>query len=600
MKESVKSKSDSFGFRHYIIDGSVRRVKVSSSEKEFKTDNVNSFISKNKCQVRIGSRPQYYRKAPERAISFFHSNKKLFHTNDVDLDKAVIVDGCFDTNRVILERTAIPEVEFPQCLELPNDLNMNVLKKCIKATVRKLKIETLIPPKFEDSLNCKFNKKTKPGFTSEHILGHKTKLSASNSSVLAAKSIWNDIERKSRNIHIEHSKTKDYDLSSVTKSFLKNDLPGKGVYDIGARAKRDVDYDDNDLATSRAIHMPEFHNEIVMAPWIDSITESIKCKRKGPVYIGNSISDFVRYERDIKSSKDFIEGDWKRFDSSLYARICITAISILRCYYPARSIRSDCFFTFIGERIVLKDYYMPGGKILRMIHGLPSGTKCTNLLGSIINLLCLNFCIESRNVKNFSFAVGGDDFVIFCRDLIDECVIEDIKLRSKILGMEFKFLDRKDINSNNLNDLPYFYKYSVRNGEPVLKPADLLQRIFIPWNKSYNNTLKYFNFLEDQIPQLGYPSASLLPFYSIYTNIYNSINIYGARMTVGKIYDRHKTLFNKYSSKIFHKSLVFDTDTIFSFLSTNLDDDAIREANVLLCNPLYVDSHVVRFSGVSL
>jgi len=43
----------------------------------------------------------------------------------------------------------------------------------------------------------------------------------------------------------------------VTRAKLK-----PSIYSIGARNKRDVSYEDGELATSRVVHMPEFHCEL--------------------------------------------------------------------------------------------------------------------------------------------------------------------------------------------------------------------------------------------------------------------------------------------------------------------------------------------------
>lgn len=567
VKKSDKDRYDTKGFRYVVREGRMCRMKVGKDEKEFKTDGVNSFKSLNKHKLRIGTRPQRYRISPEPALTFFNQNKEYFAENEVDLNKFLVVDGCFDTNRTILQRTATPEDVNDECIELPNLSNLNILKKSIKATIRKIKIELISSPTFSQALMCKFSKDTKPGFSAEHVLGHKNKTAAVQDSVSAAKVIWNNLESKARKAGRNSSSTSYRDrLASLVDIMKTSPVPGSGFYDIGARSKRDGDYENDEFASSRAVHMPEFHNEIVMAPWVDSITALIKSRKRGPIYIGNSIAEYIRYERDMLSSKQFLEGDWKRFDSTLYARICIVAIGILRLFYHVDDIRADSFFLFIAHRLVLKDYYFPGGTIVRMIHGLPSGTKSTNLLGSIINLLCLNFCVECANVRKFSFAVGGDDFVIFCRDTISDDVIDEIIERSQALGMQFKFLDKKVTSSNKLEDYPYFYKYTVRDGKPFIKPADLLQRIFVPWNKRYNSSLKYFNFLEDQFPQLGYPNAALLPFYSIYCNMHRRL-FKGVRISIGSVYQKHRILFEKYSSKIYHKSLNYSRDEIFTFLS---------------------------------
>ena len=97
---------------------------VTSDEKIFQTDGINSITSHRKSKIRIGTRPQYYRKPPEPASMFFHANTKLFDSNGIDLDKAVIVNGCYDTNRVTLERTAVPQIGDTFATQPPNKQNM--------------------------------------------------------------------------------------------------------------------------------------------------------------------------------------------------------------------------------------------------------------------------------------------------------------------------------------------------------------------------------------------------------------------------------------------------------------------------------------------
>lgn len=582
-KTSDKSNTSGKSYSYILRNGRLCRMSSGADTKIFKTDGINSFIAKRKSKIRIGSRPQNYRKAPEPALAFYNSNKPILDSFEVDVNKAVIIDGCFDTNKVTLQRTAIPDVDNKDVLDFPDSFKIRQLRKSIKATIRKIGIEKLFCPTFNESGNCKFNKDTKPGFSCEYILNYKDKGKASRVAYETARVIWNNIEKKANKVRKNQSKHLNFNdrLNELKEEFLNNPVPGKGFYDVGARAKREHIYEENELGTSRAIHMPEFHNEIVMAPWIDNITLHIKNKRNGPIYIGNSISDFVRFERDLKRNNYFAEGDWRRFDSTLYLRICIVAISILRCFYDINDVRADAFFFFIAERICLKDYYLPGGRIVRMIHGLPSGTKCTNLLGSIINLLCLNYCIEPFNSKKFSFAVGGDDFVILSSESITDERINIIKDRSKDLGMEFKFLDRKFKETEFLNDLPYFYKYSVRDGLPYLKPSDMYWRIFVPWNKSYNNSLKYFKFLDEQIPLLGYPNASHLIFYSLYVNMHRRVHR-ESNMTIKRVYKIHLNLFNKYSDKIFFKSRNIDEYEINSLISSSKSEFDIKDVKILL------------------
>lgn len=461
------------------------------------------------------------------------------------------MDDCYDTNRVILQRTTIPDVGNDECTSIPTRLNCAKLKKSIKAVIRKMVVEELHAPNFIDSYSCKFKLATSPGFSATHILKVKTKKGALKYSLSAASNLWNKLEKISRKVKKKADAKGDYasKLDVRAKYYISARIPGRGVYEIGARNKRDDSYEEFEFASSRVVHMPEFHNEILMAPWVDNITRFIKNRYSGPIYIGNSIADYTRLDKDFQKGRYFYEGDWKRFDSTLYLRICTIAVGILRQFYNPDDIRCDTFFCFLCDRICINDYYLPGGRIVRMLHGLPSGTKCTSLLGSIINLLCLNYCLEDFKNKNFSFAVGEDDFLVISKIRLSQQDIAVVLVRASSLGMNFKFFHEKFIESEYLADLPYFYKYSVRGNKPVVNPKDSLLRVSCPWNKNYRNAIDYFNFLEAQFPLLGYPNMSLLPFYSLYTNLYNTIKISPTPLSVGKGFERHKTLYLKLNGR---------------------------------------------------
>jgi hypothetical protein len=143
---------------------------------------------------------------------------------------------------------------------------MQVLKKAIKATVRKLQIELLPSPSFSEVFDCKFNKRIKPGFTTKYVTRYKTKLKSMNDSVVAAYHIWNNMESKAKKIKKAVKKEKVHVVSTLVDLMIAKPIPSTNIYDIGG--KRDIIfiYEDDKLASSRAVHMPEFHNEIVMAP----------------------------------------------------------------------------------------------------------------------------------------------------------------------------------------------------------------------------------------------------------------------------------------------------------------------------------------------
>lgn len=77
----------------------------------------------------------------------------------------------------------------------------------------------------------------------------------------------------------------------------------------------------------------------------------------------------------------------------------------------------DNHFIAIFDTVGIKDYYIPGGRVFRAFHGLPSDVKSTNLLGTIINLIALDWCTGTRTNRSFDYVAGGDDFVISARQM---------------------------------------------------------------------------------------------------------------------------------------------------------------------------------------
>lgn len=284
--------------------------------------------------------------------------------------------------------------------------------------------------------------------------------------------------------------------------------------------------------------MPEFHNEI------DEISDLLQRKKNCPIFIGNSITTYERYKKVLDNHVSFIEGDWKRYDSTIRLVNLIISTAIMRLFYNVNNVRADYYFYFIFRCIAVKDYYTPGGKVKRLLHGLPSGTKCTTVLNSINNLFCLNVITNSVNSKELLYVVGGDDFVILCRRILKDYEIESFMAKTKLLGMELKFCDVKDIDSDKLSDFPYFYKYSVRDGLPIVAPTT------IPWNKKYNTNSELLEFLDTLFANIGYPNTTHLPFYGYYCYIYNLISkefsLDRSKLKISDVYKRHLNEYEMY------------------------------------------------------
>lgn len=148
---------------------------------------------------------------------------------------------------------------------------------------------------------------------------------------------------------------------------------------------------------------------------------------------------------------------------------------------------------------------------MRACHGLPSGVKATNLLGTIINLIALDFCTNQGKNFDFGFAAGGDDFCIMCRKFLNPFkFIENFKKRALEPGMEVKFLELRTSERGDLSSFPCFYKYVVKDGFPFVPTASMLERVFMPWNRKYSSGIDIIKFLNDIMPSLGTPGTHLI------------------------------------------------------------------------------------------
>ena len=276
-------------------------------------------------------------------IEFYHKHSCLFKQFNVNVDKAIISNGCFKTNRETIQRSMTPEVE--------NDYtkypSMKVIKTkniAIKSLIRKLDIPTLLKCEKDDMEYMSFNLDTFPGFTYKEYFNCKTKRDAASIAHKVAIRRWKNID----------------EISKSNNKVLKRNYLFPSTYVIGARNKRDHNYDDNDELTSRPVHMPEFHCELNTSPWIDQITNHIKEVARDPIYIGNSFVNFDRLERDMQGSKTILEGDVRRFDSSVYISDIVIAVAICRLYYDLNDKNIDDHFIAIFDTVGIKDYYTWG------------------------------------------------------------------------------------------------------------------------------------------------------------------------------------------------------------------------------------------------
>lgn len=525
-------------------DGTIKKVS-SKNEGDVLSDGYNSFTI-GKGSIRNATRKQKYKKPPLDATIQYAQNKDIFDSFECDVEKAIIINGCYHSNKYTLIRQLTPENLDGDHYLYPNIENLQKFDDSIRVLLRKIKnYETIEQFSIDDMLDCEFDGAKKPGYTYEEEFGLNTKEESVQAAYKIARKRWKYA-----------SKFSGKDISSLDRSKI---FPG--YYTIGARNKRDATYEEGEVPNSRVIHMPEFHCEMTSAPWCDAITDSIKFNGAGPIYIGNSILDWHRLNKDICDSTYVIEGDWRRFDSTLYIKMITMVVSLMRTFYPLDSEYIDKHFLMLYDSLAFKDYHLPGGKFIRALHGLASGVKSTSLVNSIANLIALIYCVGPKQAKNFNFIVGGDDFLVSRKANSMADSFESFELQKKMevksseLGMEFKFLKNKFYNSNLIEECPVFYKYCIYKRRPVVPTSSVLERCFMPWNKDYSNSFKYLSFLEDVRPSLGTPLSHLLLYYKAYRDILYCIT--GIKVQYSEIIKSHQRSSDAmFMRKIFSPSLL--------------------------------------------
>lgn len=525
-KEDAKVVQIKNNIEYTAKDGlmSITTSSPSNNDGELNVDFKNSFYV-GRHIIRNGDRKQSYTRSPDPMLEVYHSHKELFKNFDIDVDKAITINGCFKTNKTILQRTMIPETD-SFLNGYPSMSIINKFKTTINSVIRKLRIETLPKGEKEDLKFSRFDKNTYPGFFCKEYLNCNTKEQACIHSYEIACDKWDIIEKA----HTESQK------------LLRNDL-FPGTYTVGARNKRDYTYEDFEVVSSRAVHMPEFHNEIYSSVWIDPISNFIKDKKRGPIYIGNSFVEYQRMYNDLKECEDILEGDVKRFDSRVWISLIVMSVALSRLYYDLDDSSIDYHFIAIFDNIAIKDYYTPGGYIYRMIHGLPSGVKSTSLYGSFVNFILQSYFNENYNSKKINYCIGGDDFLVGLKFKINDDHIDEVNNKAFDCGWELKYLKKKSFNSKHIEDRPYFYKYTIDNNEPIISMTTLIERVFIPWNKNYNDFSKIYNFLLDIIPSLAAPRSHFLIFYELCC--YVRKRYLGIKTSPTYFFELHKNMYDK-------------------------------------------------------
>jgi hypothetical protein len=416
-----------------------------------------------KFPARVGSRPNTFAYPDPRVQSYFKSqNRILSHFGLKDPNNYLQVGGTFDTNFHTFQRQS------DNCKDLPPftfERFSKVWKPILRECLPKLDLIELIPPEESDIDKVGLAPETYSGLRWEKFEKMRTKGQAATHAKEVAKEFFQKMKKK------------------VVLS--------ESLWSIGGRESREDDSLTEDKeVTSRGVHMPEVHEEILNFLWSRPIEKFFFDKGSGPIYLGHKFvhGGWRRLRKDLSKAVEVLEGDWKKFDSSLSEELMVIAIAIIRSVYPEEPW-IDRNFIRIASQMIFKNYVTPGGYIIKIGSGMPSGSALTAVANSIVNFLILNrICFEhlGLNSADYKMAIAGDDFlVMFLKDtgfLGRSDWYESVsEFALKNIGTELKPNAKWTVpRPESIMDSPSFFKTVLWEGLPTIRPDHLYERLLSP------------------------------------------------------------------------------------------------------------------------
>lgn len=208
--------------------------------------------------------------------------------------------------------------------------------------------------------------------------------------------------------------------------------------------------------------------------------------------------------------------DVSSFDSSIPAALIRSAFQILETWFdldqieptsghPYRDIWNQIVHYFIHTPI-----FMPDGNVYKgKRHGVPSGSYFTQMVDSIVNVICcgaishhFNFHVDKEDIL-----VLGDDLLFWSNRLVS---LEDVSdYATSLLGMKF---NAAKSSVNRFDEPIHYLGRDWTCGVPTLDEAEILKRMSQP--ETFRKYPKEVERLQRQV------RMTLLSYAAVYRNAY--------------------------------------------------------------------------------
>lgn len=123
--------------------------------------------------------------------------------------------------------------------------------------------------------------------------------------------------------------------------------------------------------------------------------------------------------------------DWSKFDATVPKQLISLAFNLVKKWFVKSSI-DETLWTQIVEYFIYTPILMPDGKVYYgKAGGIPSGSYFTGVIGSLCNLLLIEYLIRDQDRRIREVLVMGDDSVV----ALDQEL--DVKKMAKIAHLHF-------------------------------------------------------------------------------------------------------------------------------------------------------------------